>query len=173
MIISPIFSTFEIVQPLRLRFIYLLIGFIPAIACNYNSTTGNSSKKTDRELYNTIRFQDSILFESFNSQNFEKFKSYFDDSLEIFQDNAGVRNYTEAMNSFKEIFSRKTGLNRKLVASSLEVYPIKNYGAIETGSHVFCHEEAGKQDCGTFKFVHIWKKEHNNWKITRIITYDH
>lgn len=113
------------------------------------------------------------MFESFNSQNFEKFKSFFDDSLEVFQDNAGVRNYAAAMKSFKEIFSRNNGLTRKLIKSSLEVYPIKDYGAIETGSHVFCHKENGKQDCGTFKFVHIWKKVNNHWKITRIITYDH
>lgn len=157
----------------KFHFIYLFTGFILASACTYSSTNQPSQKPIDKELYNTLSLQDSLLFESFNSQNFEKFKSFFDDSLEVFQDNAGVRNYAAAMKSFKEIFSRNNGLTRKLIKSSLEVYPIKDYGAIETGSHVFCHKENGKQDCGTFKFVHIWKKVNNHWKITRIITYDH
>jgi hypothetical protein len=65
------------------------------------------------------------------------------------------------------------GLKRELVPGTLEVYPVRDYGAIEIGSHRFCHDENGKQDCGTFKFMHIWKKTGNEWKITRIISYDH
>lgn len=42
---------------------------------------------------------------------------------------------------------------------SLEVYPIKGYGAVEIGEHVFCNKEKGKDDCDTFKFVMVWRKE--------------
>jgi hypothetical protein len=77
------------------------------------------------------------------------------------------------MEAFRGIFSGDYILTRHLVKGSLEVYPIKNYGAIETGSHTFCHSENGKSDCGTFKFVHIWELQNGRWKITRIITYDH
>ena len=50
-------------------------------------------------------------------------------------------------------------LIRQLVPGSLEVYPIKDYGAIETGRHTFTHTENGKPQVGTFKFMQIWQKK--------------
>jgi hypothetical protein len=127
----------------------------------------------DKPLYNTIAFQDSILFTAFNNRNLEILKTFFADNLEIYQDNIGVRNYDQSINAFRGLFSQDYVLTRHLVKESLEVYPIKDYGAIETGSHTFCHTENGKPECGTFKFVHIWERQNGQWKITRIITYDH
>ena len=77
------------------------------------------------------------------------------------------------MEAFRGLFEGNYVLKRTLINETLEVYPIKDFGAIETGQHTFCHDENGKTDCGTFKFVHIWKNENGVWKITRIITYDH
>ncbi|MNC99919.1 hypothetical protein D3C83_183680 [compost metagenome] len=53
------------------------------------------------------------------------------------------------------------------------MYPIPGYGAMEVGVHRFCHVENGKEDCGNFKFVHIWQKKDGQWKITRVVSYDH
>jgi hypothetical protein len=64
-------------------------------------------------------------------------------------------------------------LRRDLVKGSLEVYPVKDYGAIETCLHKFCHVENGKDDCGTFKNVMVWQKKDGQWKVTRVISYDH
>ena len=148
------------------------------IACSgpkssQTNTIQQSYIPVDKALYDTIIYQDSLLFEAFNSRNFEQFKSFIDSSLEIYQDNTGVRGYNESMEAFKGLFTGSYVLTRKLVKGSAEVYPIKNYGAIETGQHTFCHTENGKLDCGTFKFVHIWEKKNGQWKITRIITYNH
>jgi hypothetical protein len=44
-------------------------------------------------------------------------------------------------------------IRRDLVKESLEIYPIKDYGAIEIGVHRFCHKEHGQEECGSFKFV--------------------
>ncbi len=71
------------------------------------------------------------------------------------------------------MFDQNIGLKRELVPGSLEVYPIKDFGAIEIGAHTFCHIENGKNDCGTFKFVEVWKNNKGEWKLTRIISYDH
>jgi hypothetical protein len=124
-------------------------------------------------LYNTIARHDSLLFTAFNSRKLEEMKLYFDESLEVYQDNTGVRNFEQTSEAFAGLFSQDYVLTRNLVEGSLEVFPIKDFGAIETGSHTFCHMENGKPDCGTFRFVHIWKLTNNKWKITRIITYDH
>ncbi|MDW7694560.1 family 43 glycosylhydrolase [Flammeovirgaceae bacterium SG7u.111] len=34
-------------------------------------------------------------------------------------------------------------------------------------------DEKGKMDCGTFKFVHIWKKVGETWELTRVVSYGH
>ena len=74
---------------------------------------------------------------------------------------------------FKKMFAQNNGMHRELVSGTLEVYPIKGYGAIETGTHRFCHTEEGEEICGTFKFLHIWQKEGTAWKVTRVVSYGH
>lgn len=71
------------------------------------------------------------------------------------------------------MFKNENKLTRLLVKGSLEVHPIKDFGAIEIGIHQFRHIENGKEEIGTFKFLAIWKKINNEWKITRMISYDH
>lgn len=130
-------------------------------------------KPVDSVLYKTIFQQDSSLFEAFNSRNYTQFESFFDESLEIYQDNIGVRDYQASMDAFHGLLSGTFVLQRTLLVETLEVYPIKDFGAIETGQHRFCHFENGTEQCGTFKFVHIWRFNQGSWKIVKIVTYDH
>lgn len=127
----------------------------------------------DPDLYNIIARQDSLLFEAFNSRDLEGMKMYFDESLEVYQDNTGVRNFAETIDAFAGLFEMDYILHRELLKGSLEVFPIKDFGAIETGSHTFCHMENGQPDCGIFRFMHIWKLTEGKWKISRLITYGH
>ena len=34
-------------------------------------------------------------------------------------------------------------------------------------------KENGKDDCGTFKFAMIWRKDDETWKLSRVISYGH
>lgn len=131
------------------------------------------SETAREELYSTLRTQDSLLFVAFNARDLNRMKQFFTADLEVFQDNTGVRDFAETVHAFGELFQKEYVLTRRLVPGTLEVYPIKDFGAIETGSHEFCHTENGKQDCAVFKFVHIWQKTDTGWKIKRLITYDH
>ena len=124
-------------------------------------------------LYNEVAKLDSILFNAFNTRDIEKFKSFFSEDLEFFHDKGGLTNYEYTMNFMKDVAKNNNGLRRDLIKGTLEVYPIPGYGAIEIGQHRFCHLEDGKQDCGNFKFVHIWQKKNGEWKISRIVSYDH
>ncbi|NKI35375.1 hypothetical protein HFP89_09365 [Wenzhouxiangella sp. XN79A] len=47
------------------------------------------------------------------------------------------------------------------------------YGAIHEGQHRFCHEVDGADDCGTFDFLHIWKRETDGWRLARVVSYGH
>lgn len=125
------------------------------------------------ELYHAVMQQDSLMFGAFNTKDLAGLGKYFDPGLEIFQDNAGYRNYTQTMDAFTGLFAQPYTLTRTLLPASVEIYPIKDYGAIMTGSHRFCHVENGREECATFKFVHIWKQVKDGWVVSRIVTYDH
>ncbi len=136
------------------------------------SLKAQNSKSSD-SLYKEIAHMDSVLFNAFNNRDLNKFKTLFTEDLEFYHDKGGLTTYSYTIESFKNTIARNDGLRRDLIKESLEVYPIKDFGAIEIGAHKFCHLENGKQDCGTFKFVHVWKKIGNEWKISRVISYDH
>ena len=128
---------------------------------------------TPLELYKEIERADSILFQAFNRQDMATFKAMFTKDLEWFQDNGGLIPYKTIFENFGNTFKNENKLSRVLVKESLEVHPLKGYGAIEIGSHQFRHFENGKEEVGTFKFLMIWNKKDGQWKISRVVSYDH
>ena len=154
-----------------------LLLLLVIIACNDSHNQQKEEVKqyvpTSQELYAEITNNDSLMFNAFNAHDLDKLMLFFDSSLEFYHDKGGLTNYEHTINFMKEVAKNNNGLRRDLVKGSLEVYPIPGYGAMEIGTHTFCHLENGKQDCGTFKFVHIWQKKNGEWKITRVVSYDH
>jgi hypothetical protein len=132
-----------------------------------------NAQSTNDSLYNEVKRLDSVLFSAFNSRDLEKFRSFFTEDLEFFHDKGGLTNYEHTINFMKSVARNDNGLRRELLPGTLEVYPIPGYGAIEVGQHRFCHLENGKQDCGSFKFVHVWQKKDGLWRISRVVSYDH
>jgi len=128
---------------------------------------------TQIELFNKVANLDSSLFAAYNSKNLNLMKTYFTKDLEWYQDNGGLIDFEKVFSNFQSIFNRDYDLKRNLIRESLEVHPIEGYGAIEIGKHQFKHIENGKMEIGTFKFVMIWKNDNGNWKISRVISYDH
>jgi ketosteroid isomerase-like protein len=128
-----------------------------------------------KDLYDEIAHMDSVLFDAFNARDIEKLATVFSEDLEFYHDKGGLTDYQQTMDNFKSLFERNqhTGLKRVLMEGSMEVYPIKDFGAVQLGRHRFCHQENGKDDCGTFQFVHTWQKKDGQWKVARIISFDH
>jgi hypothetical protein len=124
-------------------------------------------------LYRKIAGMDSVLFTAFNNRDTNKFKELFTKNLEFYHDKDGLTGYDHTINFAEAVAKMDNHLKRELVRGSLEVYPIPGYGAMEIGMQTFCHIENGKQDCGTFKFVHIWQNDNGVWKISRVISYGH
>ncbi|SDF78973.1 nuclear transport factor 2 family protein [Mucilaginibacter gossypii] len=142
------------------------------VASIFFTCTG-AEAQTSGPLFNEIAQQDSLQFRDFNSRNLDQLMNHFDNSLELYQDNTGVRNFDQTKQAFGGLFKMSYVLNRKLIPGSMEVYPIKDYGAIETGMHTFSHVENGKLQVFTYKFMQIWQKKDGIWKVTREITYGH
>jgi hypothetical protein len=148
--------------------------FAVIILLNATLIAGNRAvAQTSGPLYNEIAQVDSLQFDAFNTRNLDHLMYYFDSSLELYQDNTGVRNYDQTRQAFGGLFKMNYVLTRKLVPGSMEVYPIKDYGAIETGQHTFSHVENGQLQVNTYKFMQIWQKKDAVWRVTREITYGH
>lgn len=147
------------------------------LACSPSNKSNQEVKKVyvpvSKELYDTIMHLDSVLFDAFNNRDLEKIKTIFSTDLEFFHDKGGLTHYEQNIENSRKLFEQNNGLKRTLIPGSMEVYPVKDYGAIQTGMHRFCHLENGKEDCGTFKFVHIWQKRPDGWKLTRVVSFDH
>ncbi|MEI9943847.1 MAG: nuclear transport factor 2 family protein [Chitinophagaceae bacterium] len=149
---------------------FFLLSFLFLVGAMANNVNAQSASDS---LYEEIARMDSIMFNAFNTRNIDQFKSLFAEDLEFYHDQGGLTDYNHTVDFMKDVAKNNNQLKRELVKGSLEVYPIPGYGAMEIGQHTFCHLENGKQDCGTFKFVHVWQKKNNEWKITRVISYGH
>ena len=152
--------------------VLLLSIFIYSSALAQNQIQ-KSAAITKNELFNKIANLDSLLFAAYNSKNLDLMKTYFTSDLEWYQDNGGLIGFEKVFENFNSIFNRDYDLKRSLIKESLEVHLIEGYGAIEIGMHQFKHIENGKLEIGTFKFLMIWKNDNENWKISRVVSYDH
>ena len=124
-------------------------------------------------LFQKILQLDNQVFDAFNRRDTIAFSSMFSKDLEFFHDKGGLTGYGETTGFLQSTIRNGSDLQRTLVPGTLEVYPIPGYGAIQNGTHEFCHTEQNRKDCGRFKFLHIWKQTGDQWQITRVISYDH
>ena len=148
-------------------------------ACTTTKTNkGNQSNNyspVSKELYDTIAHLDSVFFDAFNTHNLDELKSLISENLEFYHDLGGVTNYNQNIEAFKSTFDSDRKVRRELVRGTLEIYPIKDYGAVETGVHRFYATEKGQKEklSSEAKFVQVWQYKNGQWRITRIISYGH
>lgn len=118
---------------------------------------------------------DAEVFESFNAcqspKALNKHASYFAIDVEFYHDNGGVTWDRDTMisNTKKNACGNYT---RKLIVNSFKAYPVKGFGAITKGTHVFCQNKT-KQCEGKADFVMVWRNVNDKWEITRALSYGH
>ncbi|KJV36443.1 nuclear transport factor 2 family protein [Luteibacter yeojuensis] len=126
-------------------------------------------------LTKTVTALDTQFFATFNTcatpGQLDKHAAMLDEHLEFYHDNGGVT-WT------RKDYLERTGKNvcghfrRKLVAGSLQVYPIKDFGAIEEGDQEFCDLQTDK--CfGAAHFMLVWHQAGGGWQVTRAFSYGH
>ena len=121
-----------------------------------------------KALYDSIVHMDSIWEDSYNHCKMDVQELITSDDLEFYHDRGGLMtSKKELIEALKRNICGK--VTRELMKGSIEVYPIPNYGAVEMGYHRFHNIN----DTGTShyaKFIHIWRNENGQWKITRVIS---
>lgn len=132
------------------------------------------------ELYDKIRKMDSLYFSAQNDCTLKRYSSFLSEDFEFFHDKGGFTaskdDEMEGMAIFcgKEQRTRQP-LRRELIDGTLKVYPMDNYGALELCDHVFYLQinDGTEKVVGSGKMTALWKLINNEWKLTRIISYDH
>ena len=123
----------------------------------------------DQALYEQIEAMDKVFFEAYNSCDLKMQASIYADNIEFFHDKAGLINSKpEIIQGTKKNICGK--VTRFLVPGSIEVYPINNYGAVEIGFHRFYNNQEPDAESKPSKFIIVWKKEKENWKITKVVS---
>ena len=94
------------------------------------------------------------------------------DDLEFYHDQTGLEvGKAPFIAAIKQNICGK--VQRTLVPGSLEVHPLKGYGAVEIGVHRFHHPANSEDGVGEARFVTLWQNKDGVWRVTRVISYDH
>jgi ketosteroid isomerase-like protein len=124
-------------------------------------------------LFKTIQSLDARFFDAYNRCDLTTMRDMVAEDLEFYHDKTGLaRGRQSLIDGVKNNICGK--VTRELVPSSMEVYPLANYGAVEIGVHRFHHPGREQSEpVGEAKFIHVWQNKNGVWLITRVISFDH
>ncbi len=133
--------------------------------------TESVSLNSEDALTHRVSELDAQVFDAYNKCELKQFGNFIATDVEFFHDNAGLMlTRAKVVEATEKYICNK--VRRELVAGSLRVYPIKDYGAIAIGEHRFC-EMPANECVGIAKFTNVWRNQEGVWQMTRILSYDH
>jgi len=122
-----------------------------------------------------IRAVDTAMFAAFNTCDqpgqLDKYMAFYAPDIEFYHDNGGLM---VGLPDQREATRKNVcgHFSRELLPGTLQVYPIKDFGAVSRGSHRFCQFDTGT--CGgEADFLIIWKRTPDGWKARRVVSYGH
>src|ERR1700679_175465 len=108
----------------------LLLGGIFCLSWQAHAQASTNS------LTETVRALDAKLFDAYNHCNLETLGSMVSDDLEFYHDQTGLMvGKAPFLAAIKQNICGK--VQRSLLEDTLEVHPLKGYGAVEIGIHRF------------------------------------
>jgi hypothetical protein len=147
------------------------LAFFALCAGLLASANANAQLPASDPLYQTVAGLDTAIFDAYNHCDLAKMGSMVAEDLEFYHDQTGLT--VGRQNLIDAVKTNICGkVQRELVAGSLEVYPLKGYGAVEIGVHQFRHP-GDVHNVGEAKFVQLWQLKNGNWNLTRVISFDH
>lgn len=158
------------------RIIISFVLFLSLVSCSTSKSNDyqltKNYKPDNVELYKTIVKQDSIFFDTYNhcDTKFEAYADFYAEDIEFYHDQGGLSNSKKDIldGTKKNICGKVT---RSLVPGSIEVYPIKDYGALEMGLHYFINNtNPPDEPIKVSRFTIFWKHINGAWKIAKVIS---
>ncbi|MDA6072286.1 nuclear transport factor 2 family protein [Flavobacterium sp. AC] len=149
--------------------INIIVLFMLFLSRQVAAQSNNEVLKMDL-LKTEIIKMDSLLFDvAFNQCDVSLFKKIIADDVEFYDDRSGLS--TSKPNEIKSLLAkcdRPEKLTRKLTSCTID--KLGDFGAVQIGEHTFYIN--GKPE-GTGRFIHIWERKDHDWKLKRIVSYEH
>ena len=147
---------------------YSIIIFTAACSSSKTNKLVTAYVPDDKALNQTILHMDSVYFNAYNTCDMATQARLYSDSIEFYHDNGGLTtSKSDLLESIRKNICGK--VTRQLVKESVEVYPVKNYGAIEIGWHTF-HNKTEASTSRPGRFVIVWQYKNNEWQMARVIS---
>jgi len=150
--------------------------FLLLVSCSTSKSNDYQLTKNytpdNPELYKTIVKLDSVFFDAYNhcDTKFETYADFYTEDIEFYHDQGGLSNSKkDILEGTKNYICGK--VTRTLIPGSIEVYPIKDYGAIEIGLHSFSNNTNPPDEPKKIsRFTIFWKKTAEGWKIAKVVS---
>jgi hypothetical protein len=159
----------------KTNLLYCSILLLCISSCSSTKNTFPITKNyqpDDQQLYETIVKLDSAFFDAYNTceTNLDRYGSFFSEDIEFYHDQGGLMvSKQDIIDATRRNICGK--VTRELVKGSIEVYSIKDFGAIEIGLHKFHNNQ---ESIGTpskvGRFMVFWENKNNDWKIKRVVS---
>jgi hypothetical protein len=145
---------------------------IVLILINPSITNGQSIYDQPEKLKEIIIEKDGLFWQAYNKCDVAGMSSFIDENFEFYHDKGGL---TIGLESFKKglssgLCANGPQLKRVVKEGTVEIFPLNGIGAIIRGEHYFY---IGNRADGLAKFTHVWKLSNNEWKMSRILSFDH
>ena len=159
-----------------------MAALLTLAALTFISSTAHAQAISDADLFATLKAGDTRLFDvGYNTHDIRPFEELISDNFEFYHDKGGeTKGKAAFLESIRKgIFNLSYRARRELVPGSLVVHRLEKngvlYGAIQMGEHRFYALEPGKPEylTGHALFTHLWLLENGQWKLSRILSYDH
>ncbi|MFL9484327.1 nuclear transport factor 2 family protein [Chitinophagaceae bacterium LWZ2-11] len=166
----------------------IIILFAGLVICHplnghAQAQTPSQPSLTAAALQATILRDDSLFWQAYNHCDITGMKTYLTTDCEFYHDKGGL---TKGLDALMQIIAtgickepNNYSLRREAVPATVNVYPLsKNdviYGAVISGEHLFYIHQSGKAEYldGHARFTHLWLLTNGEWKMARVLSFDH
>lgn len=152
-----------------------LASFTVGISTAFAESGQQEAARSGDMLFAKVAGLDKAMFEAFNHcsdpEQLKLHGSYFAPDIEFYHDTGGVTWTRDEMIANTKKYACGN-YQRELIPGTLEVFPIKDFGALARGSHRFCQIDTGKCE-GKADFVLLWREKDGQWQITRSLSFGH
>lgn len=142
---------------------------------------GQSKDDEYNRVYHDIMNNDSILFQrGYDHCDTAQVRKLLADDFEFYHDQAGIiESGADFLHALSSLCHLDYKASRSLDYNSVKLHLLRKqgelYGVLQSGSHSFYAESAQspKHKTSTAAFHHLWIKTNGDWKLKRVISYDH
>jgi hypothetical protein len=163
--------------PTRVIFALFCLCLVNSVILEAQDNTRDNAQVTSAILH-----RDSLFWQAYNACDIDAMKSFFTADLEFYHDRGGITSGRDSMAAATRhgiCSSDSVHVRREAIAGTVHVFPMRKdgvvYGAVLSGDHRFYVKQNGKHEYldGQAKFTHLWVLKDGEWKMSRVLSYDH